>query len=112
MELRIRSLEKQIEALKQEIAALGDLRPGSLSEQYNVCGKAGCRCKGSPPEKHGPYYQISYTRKGKSGTRFVRREDLPMVKRQLRTYARLKKLIDRWVSLATELSHLRLEEER
>ena len=67
----MRSLENQIERLKQEIAGLGDLRPGSLSEQYNVCGKAGCRCKASPPQKHGPYYQISYTRKGKSGSRFV-----------------------------------------
>lgn len=57
MERRIRSLENQIERLKQEIAGLGDLRPGSLSEQYNVCGKAGCRCKASPPQKHGPYYQ-------------------------------------------------------
>jgi hypothetical protein len=111
MERRIRSLENQIERLKQEIAGLGDLRPGSLSEQYNVCGKAGCRCKGSPPQKHGPYYQLSYTRKGKSGSRFVQRQDLPTVKRQMRNYARLKKLVDHWIELATELSNLRLEEE-
>jgi len=110
MERRIRSLENQIERLKQEIAGLGDLRPGSLSEQYNVCGKAGCRCKASPPQKHGPYYQISYTRKGKSGSRFVQRQNLPVVKRQLRNYAHLKQLVDRWVELATELSNLRLEE--
>src|SRR3972149_3734744 len=111
MERRMRSLENQIERLKQEIAGLGDLRPGSLSEQYNVCGKAGCRCKASPPQKHGPYYQISYTRKGKSGSRFVRRQNLPEVKRQLRNYAHLKELVDRWIELATELSNLRLEEE-
>ena len=111
MERRVRSLENQIERLKQEIAGLGDLRPGSLSEQYNVCGKAGCRCKASPPQKHGPYYQISYTRKGKSGSRFVQRQNLPEVKRQLRNYARLKELVDRWIELATELSNLRLEED-
>lgn len=111
MERRIRTLENQIERLKQEIAGLGDLRPGSLSEQYNVCGKAGCRCKASPPQKHGPYYQISYTRKGKSGSRFVQRQNLPEVKRQLRNYARLKELVDRWIELATELSNLRLEED-
>ena len=110
MERNIRSLENQIERLKQEIAAVGDLRPGSLSEQYNVCGKAGCRCKASPPQKHGPYYQISYTRRGKSGSRFVQRQDLPLVKKQLRNYAHLKELVDRWIELATELSNLRLEE--
>ena len=111
MERRLRSLENQIERLKQEIASLGDLRPGSLSEQYNVCGKAGCRCKASPPQKHGPYYQISYTRKGKSGSRFVQRQDLSEVKRQLKNYARLKELVDHWIELATELSNLRLEQE-
>jgi hypothetical protein len=45
------TLERQIEKTKQ---ALGDMRPGSLSTQYNVCGKLGCRCKADPPQKHGP----------------------------------------------------------
>jgi hypothetical protein len=48
-------IERQIEKVKRDIAALGDLRPGSLSTQYNVCGSPGCRCKATPPEKHGPY---------------------------------------------------------
>jgi len=29
-------LEATIEKLKQELMTLGDLRPGTLSEQYNV----------------------------------------------------------------------------
>jgi len=45
---------RQIERVKVKLAALGDLRPGSLSTQYNVCGTPGCRCKATPPEKHGP----------------------------------------------------------
>jgi uncharacterized protein DUF6788 len=104
------NLEKQIERLKSKIAAIDDLRPGSLSEQYNVCGKPGCRCKDSPPRKHGPYYQLSFTRKGKSSSRFVRREHLPLVRRQVSNYARLRALVDRWIDLATELSNLRLDE--
>ena len=47
------------------------MHPGSLREQYNVCGKAGCRCKDpKKPQKHGPYYQLSYTWRGKSSTPF------------------------------------------
>ena len=53
---------------------MGDLRPGSLSTQYKVCGSPGCRCKATPPIKHGPYYQVSYTRKGKSSSKFVKKE--------------------------------------
>lgn len=106
------SIERQIEKIKRDLAALGDLRPGSLSTQYNVCGSPGCRCKASPPAKHGPYYQVSYTRKGKSSTKFVKKKDLPAIRKQLKNYAFMKLLMDRWIDLATELSNLRLTHEQ
>ena len=105
------TLQRQIEKVKGDLAALGDLRPGSLSTQYNVCGSPGCRCKATPPQKHGPYYQVSYTRKGKSSSKFVKEKDLPTVRRQLKNYKRMKLLIERWIELATELSTLRLVKE-
>ncbi len=110
MEKRIRALESQIKKIKGELEALGDLRPGSLSEQYNVCGNPNCRCKEDPPKKHGPYYQLSLTRKGKSQTKFVKKPHLTEVKRQLKNYARLRALIDRWIELSSELCQLRLEQ--
>ena len=51
---------------------------------------------------------MSYTRKGKSNSRFVRNKDLAAVKIQLQNYQRLKKLIDRWIELGMELSILKL----
>lgn len=112
MNRRADVLQRQVERIKQELLDLGDLRPGSLSEQFNVCGTPGCKCKKSPPQKHGPYYQVSYTRKGKSGTKFVKRQQVATVKRQLRNYAKMRELVDRWVEAATELSELRLGEEK
>ena len=110
MNTRMQLLERQIEKVKRDLMRLDELRMGSLSEQYNVCGTPGCRCKASPPEKHGPYHQLSYTRKGKSTTRFIRKPNLATIKRQLRNYARLRSLVDRWVDLAIELSDLHLDE--
>jgi hypothetical protein len=110
MDRRARTLQGEIERIKGALAALGDLRPGSLSRQYNVCGKLTCRCKGSPPEKHGPYYQVSYTRQGRSGTTFVRRPQVAIVRQQLHNYSRLRQLVDRWIEAGTELSNLRLRE--
>jgi hypothetical protein len=101
-------LEQEIRVVKEELAGLGDLRPGSLSTQYNVCGNPNCKCKADPPQKHGPYYQVSFTRKGKGSSKFVREEDLPVVREQLETYVRMKSLVDRWVELSIELSNLRL----
>jgi len=109
---KLRALELQIETIKRELVRVGDLRPGALSEQYNVCGTPRCRCKGSPPQKHGPYYQLSYTRKQKSHTRFIRLEALPKVKQQIKNYARFRALVERWVDLATELADLRLTKTR
>ena len=105
-------LDARIAKIKAALAALGDLRPGTLSEQYNVCGTPGCRCKSEPPQKHGPYYQVSFTWQGKSHTVFVRREDVPAVRTQLRNYQRLRTLVDTWISAAMEISRLRLDEAR
>ena len=110
MENRIATLEDKIERIKREIAGIGDLRPGSLSEQYNVCGNPNCRCKADPAKRHGPYYQISFTRKGRSRTKFVKRPHVSDVKKQLKNYTRLRDLIDSWIELSSELCELRLAE--
>lgn len=110
MDKRIRALESQIRRIKSEIGRLGDLRPGSLSEQYNVCGKPNCRCKEAPSKRHGPYYQLSFTRNGRSRTKFVKKPQLPEVRKQLKNYARLRDLVDRWVELSSEVCQLRVEQ--
>jgi hypothetical protein len=107
----IRALETKIEAIQQKLVSLGELRPGSLSKQYNVCGNPRCRCKADPPRKHGPYYQLSFTRKGKSGTRFIKKSHVARVRKHLKNYARLRTLIHRWIELPTELCKLKSEQE-
>ncbi|HDH53343.1 MAG TPA: hypothetical protein ENH24_02535 [Nitrospirae bacterium] len=76
---RITALERQIDRIKQEINSIGDLRRGSLSAQYNICGTPGCKCKATPPTKHGPYYQLSFTKNGRSSTKFVSRKNVRIV---------------------------------
>jgi hypothetical protein len=100
-------LEKRIDRIKEKIATLGDLRPGALSEQYNVCGNPRCCCKATPPKKHGPYFQLSYTWEGKSTSQFVPKDSVLQVKQQLRNYRRLRELVDQWITLAMELSRLK-----
>lgn len=106
-----RVLERQIERIKDELVRLGDLRPGSLSQQYNVCGNPNCRCKQDLSQRHGPYHQLSFTRNGRSRTKFVKKPQLSVVKRQLKNYARLRALVDQWIELSSELCRLRLEQD-
>lgn len=110
---RLKQIETRIRGIKTELTALGKLRPGSLSKQYNVCGKTGCRCKDpEKPKKHGPYHQISYSRKGKSSSAFVRPESLSEVKAQLATYKKLMKLVNLWIDLGLEHSRIKLKAAR
>jgi hypothetical protein len=112
MRSRVDSLEARIRQIKTKLAGLGELRPGNISEQYNVCGNPGCRCKANPPEKHGPYYQLSWSRKRKSGTRFIRKPELRTVRAQVKNYQRLQQLVDEWVDVSIELCDLKRKQAR
>ncbi|MCA1705257.1 MAG: hypothetical protein LC808_19170 [Actinobacteria bacterium] len=100
-------LTGRINHIKAQLVVLGDLRPGALSEQYNTCRSAGCRCKADPPHRHGPYHQLSYRRRGRSTTENVRPEHVAAVQAQIANYRRLRDLIDEWVDAAVELDRLR-----
>lgn len=97
----------RIKRIKADLAHLGDLRPGSLSLQYNVCRTPNCRCKADPPQKHGPYYQLNYTRHGRSRTELVHPEHLDQVRSQTENYQKLKLLLDQWIDASIELDRLR-----
>ena len=90
---------RKVQQLTDKLAKLGPMLPGSLSEQWNVCGREHCRCKDpNNPQKHGPYYQLSFTVGGKSSTMFIKKNDLPEVRRRLKRYQKFK-------VLSTELVH-------
>jgi hypothetical protein len=106
-------LQAQISRIKQKLCALGDMTPGALSTQYNVCGNPTCRCKDPEnPQRHGPYNQLSFSRKGKSTTRFVRKEELKEVKKQVENYAKFKALVDEWIEISLKLADFKRQENR
>ena len=87
--------KKCIVQLKERLFNLGAVLPGSLSKQWNVCGSAGCKCKNPDyPVKHGPYYQLSYTLKGKSSTAFVKKAALKGVRTRIKRYKEFRELCD------------------
>jgi hypothetical protein len=85
--------QSDVERIKAQILELGPVLPGSLSKQWNVCGSPGCRCKDPKrPRKHGPYYQLSYTLRGKSSSLFVKPANVPEARRRIRRYEQFKNL--------------------
>lgn len=85
--------EQRREQLIAKLAGLGPMLPGSLSEQWNVCGTEGCACKAAKsPVKHGPYYQLSFSVKGRSSTMFIKPDDLTEARRRIKRYKQFKEL--------------------
>ena len=92
---RIQQIERRIDRIKEELAAIGPMRPGSLTRQYR-----------DPGNGTGAFWQISYTRQMKSRTEYVRKEWVAQIRKQIATHKRFKRLIDQWVDLSIEHSQL------
>ena len=90
---KIHDITSRIERIKTEIAALGDMRPGSLSVQSRSWG--------------GQYVQLSYTHRGKGHTEYVRKERRADVERQVENYRHFRELTKEWVDLAIEVCKLK-----
>ncbi len=95
---RLDEIRQRIDKIKAELAAIDDMRPGSLTRQYK-----------DPKNQSGAYYQLSYTRQMKSRTEYVAREYLRDVRRQIANYKRFKALTTQWVALSIEQSRLRMK---
>ena len=92
---RIQHIEQRIDRIKRMLREIGPMRPGSLTRQYK-----------DPHHHTGAYWQISYTRRMKSRTEYVRREWVKELRRQIATHKRFKRLVDQWIDLSIEHSRL------
>ena len=95
---RLIQIQKRIETIKLKLAAIDEMRPGSLSRQYK-----------DPENQTGAYYQLSYTRDMKSRTEYVARDAVRDVRRQIENYKRFKALTTEWVDLGIEHSRLKMK---
>ena len=92
---RIQRIEQRIDRIKTTLLEIGPMRPGSLTRQYK-----------DPQHHAGAYWQISYTRRMKSRTEYVRQEWVKDLRRQIATHKRFKRLVDQWIELSIEHSRL------
>jgi hypothetical protein len=97
-EKRLLQIERRIEAIKARLAAIDEMRPGSLTRQF----------KDSENGK-GAYYQLSYTRDMRSRTEYVTSDAVRDIRRQIANYKRFKELTAEWVDLGIEHSRLKIK---
>ena len=91
-------IERRIEKIKTQLSGIGEMRPGSLTQQFK-----------DPQNRTGSYYQLSYTLDMKSRTDYVSNDAVADVRRQVTNYKRFKELCTQWVTLSIEHSKLKIK---
>jgi hypothetical protein len=105
--LTVQDIDEKILQIKNQILRLAPLHPGSISRQYQVCGKLGCKCMDSQkPRPHGPYSKLTYVYHGKFTCRFVRAGSLKEVKALVAAFKTFRQLTDDWIALAIQRAQL------
>lgn len=66
---RLAHHRRRYRELTAQIAELGFITRGSVTERFTTCGKASCRCQADPPRRHGPYWQWTTKIDGTTVTR-------------------------------------------
>jgi hypothetical protein len=88
----LESLEHQRANIASQIAALGDLRAGSITSTSGRCGKPNCHCHQPKDPGHGPNLRLTYKVNGKTVTQSL--PDQAATRKAEREIAEFRKLQD------------------
>jgi hypothetical protein len=102
------SLEAHRDRLKLQLAALNDLRPGSLVERYRKCGKPNCRCAQPGATGHGPSYSLTHGVGGKTVTKIIPANYVEQTRQQLLEHQRFRQLTHDLVAVNEKICDARL----
>lgn len=101
-------LEERRQKLYQQLAAIGDFRPGMISVNYRKCGRENCRCAQPGQAGHGPQYLWNTTQQGKSRAQNLRLgPELEKVEQEVANYRRFVAVCGELVQLNEQICRLR-----
>ena len=102
-------LTGQRDALLAELAAVGDLRPGTLQERYRKCGKPTCHCAREGDPGHGPKWVLVSHVAGRTRNWTIPDEAVQRTREQLDECQRFRELTRELIAVGDELCQARLE---
>ena len=105
-EQTLRRLAQNYEELKTELADVGYVLQGSLSERWMECGKAACRCHAHAQARHGPYYQWSWKTRGRTYSTYLVKEKADLCQQWINNNRRLERIIKRLRALSVRVARV------
>ena len=73
----------QVAVLSAALSQPRPMRRGTVNERRMKCGQAHCACQRDPKARHGPYYMLTQATGGKTRSRYVDSDQVPLLRRQI-----------------------------
>ena len=70
------------------------MRRGSLYERRMKCGQAACACQHDPKAAHGPYFTLTQKLDGKTRSRYLSAQQVPVVRGQIEAGQRFRERLE------------------
>lgn len=96
-------LRQRRDEIRDELARVGDLRPGSLVGRYRKCGKPTCHCAREEDGGHGPSWSLTRGVGGRTVTRIIPAAAVDRTRAQIAEYQRLRRLTGELVEVSEGL---------
>lgn len=103
----IQTLERRRQEIAQQIANLGDLRPGSVTAIRKKCGKAGCCCTREDHPGHGPHWRLTYKSGGRSLSESLTGSAIAKAEREIAEFRKFQDLSREFVDLSMQICRAR-----
>lgn len=101
-------LENRRAVVQMQIAQLGDMRSGSITETSGRCGNANCHCHRAGESGHGPYFRLTRKVDGKTVTEtFSSPASLAKAQREVAECQRFRELGEQLLEINEQICRLR-----
>lgn len=108
----LETLESRRTVLLEQIRALGDFRPGSITATSGRCGNPRCHCHQPGAAGHGPNDRLTFRHRGKTVTEsFPHEAAKRKTQREIAAFRQWQQLSREFVEVNTQICRLRRVEE-
>ena len=104
----IPSLEASRASILRRLAQVQDMRPGSVGAVFRRCGKPNCHCARPKDPGHGPHFQFTYKKAGKTVTESLpNREAVRKAEQEVAEFRNFEQLSQALIEVSQKICQLR-----
>jgi len=99
-------LQHAYERLRAELTRLGYVLPGSVTARCLPCGKVTCACTTDIEARHGPYFQWSRKRDGRTVSTYLTPDQAALCRQWIANNRQLERIVRRMRDLSLRVARL------